>query len=53
MKETIAKSDKIKRWFFERIKQTNHYPNSSRKKKEKDQINKIRNKNGDIKTDNT
>ena len=35
-----------------KIKQTNHYPDS-RKKREKNQINKIRNENGEITTDNT
>ena len=31
-KETIAKINKTKSWFFEKIKQTNHQPDSSRKK---------------------
>ena len=32
MKETIAKINKTKRWFFEKIKLTNHQPDSSRRK---------------------
>ena len=33
MKETIAKINKTKSWFFEKIKKIlNHYPDSSRKK---------------------
>ena len=35
MKGTIAKINKTKSWFFEKIKQTNHQPDSSRKKKKK------------------
>ena len=44
MKETIAKINKTKSWFFEKIKQTKHQPDSSRKK-EQNQINKIRSEN--------
>ena len=40
-KETIAKVNKAKSWFFEKIQ------------REKNQINKIRNENGEITTDNT
>ena len=32
---------------------TNHKPGSSRKKREKNQINKIRNETGEVKTDST
>ena len=32
MKETIAKINKTKSWFFEKIKLINHQPESSRKK---------------------
>ena len=32
MKETIAKMNKTKSWFFEKIKLINHYPDSLRKK---------------------
>ena len=42
-KETIAKMNKSKSWFFEKIKQTNLWPDLSRKK-EKNQINKIKRK---------
>lgn len=52
MKETIVKSNKTKRSFFEKIKLTNFQPDSSRKK-QKNQINKIRNEKGEVKTDNT
>ena len=31
-KETIAKINKAKSWFFEKINKTNHYPDSSRNK---------------------
>ena len=52
MKE-IAKLNKTKSWFFEKINKIDkHQPDSSRKK-EKNQINKIRNENGKITTDNT
>ena len=43
MKETTVKINKTKSWFFEKInKLTNFQPDSSRKR-EKNQINKIRN----------
>ena len=42
MKETAVKINKNKSWFFEKIKLTKLQPDSSRKK-EKNQINKIRN----------
>ena len=32
MKETIVKTNKTRSWFFEKIKLTNLYPDSSRKK---------------------
>ena len=43
MKETIVKINKTKSQFSEKIKLTNLQQDSSRKKREKDQINKIRN----------
>ena len=43
MKESIVKINKTKSWFFEKIKLTNLWPDSPRKKREKNQINKIRN----------
>ena len=51
MKEAIVKINKMKSWFFEKIKLTNRQPYSSRKK-EKSQINKIRNEKGEVTTDN-
>ena len=53
-KATIAKINKAKSWFFEN---TNKIDKSLarliKKKREKNQINKIRNENGEITTDNT
>ena len=43
MKETIAKINKTKSWFFEKINKMDKSLDSSRKKREKTQINKIRN----------
>ena len=43
MKETIAKINKTKSWFFEKIKLISHQPDSSKKKGKKTQINRIRN----------
>ena len=50
MKETIVKINKTKSWFFEKIKLTNLQPDLSRKKREKNQINKIRNEKGEVTT---
>ena len=52
--ETIAKINKAKSWFFEKINKI-YKPLASliKKKREKNQINKIRNVNGEITTDNT
>ena len=54
-KETIGKIDKIKSQFFEKINKTDKplIRLIKGKKKEKNQISKIRNKNGEIITDNT
>ena len=53
-KETIIKINKTKRWFFEK---TNKIKKPLailiNKKREKYQVNKIRNENGEITTDNT
>ena len=53
-KETIAKINKTKSWFFEKI---NKIDKSSarliKKIREKNQVNKIRNENGEITTDNS
>ena len=53
-KETIAKVNKAKSWLFEKINKIDK-PLASliKKKREKNQINKIRNENGEITTDNT
>jgi len=53
-KETIAKINKTKSWFFERINKIDKpLARLIKKQREKNQINKIRNKNGEITTDNT
>ena len=53
-KETIAKINKAKSWFFERINQIDKpLARLIKKQREKNQINKIRNENGEITTDNT
>ena len=53
-KETIAKISKAKCWFFEKvIKIDKLLAKLIKKQREKDQINKIRNENGEITTDNT
>ena len=54
-KETIAKINKAKRWFFEKVNKIDK-PLArliKKKKREKNKINKIRNENGEITTDNT
>jgi len=53
-KETIAKVNKAKSWFFERINKIDKpLARLIKKQREKNQINKIRNENGDITRDNT
>ena len=53
-KETIAKINKAKSWFFEKINKTDKpFTRLIKKQMEKNQINKIRNENGEITTDNT
>ena len=53
-KETIAKINKTKSWFLERINKIDKpLARLIKKQREKNQINKIRNENGEIKTDNT
>ena len=47
MKETIVKINKTKSWFFEKINKIDTYLDSSRKK-ENNQINKIRNEKGEV-----
>ena len=54
MKETIVKINKTKSWFFEKINKIDK-PLSRliKKKREKNQINKIRNEKGEVTMDNT
>ena len=53
-KETIAKTNKTKSWLFEKINKTEKsLARLIKKQREKNQINKIRNENGEITTDNT
>ena len=53
-KETIAKINKAKSWFFEKINKIDKpLARLIKKQREKNQINKIRSENGEITTDNT
>ena len=53
-KETIAKIYKAKIWFFEKINKIDKpLARLIKKQREKNQINKIRNENGEITTDST
>ena len=53
MKETIAKINKTKSWFFEKINKIDiSLARCIKKKREKNQINKIRNEKGEVTTDN-
>ena len=53
-KETIAKINKAKGWFFKKINKIDiPLARLMKKKREKNQSNKIRNENGEITTDNT
>ena len=53
-KETMAKIKKAKSWFFEMINKTDKpLARLIKKNRGKNQINKIRNENGEITTDNT
>ena len=52
MKETIAKINKTKSWFFEKInKLENPLARVIKKKRENTQINRIRNEKGEVTTD--
>ena len=54
MKESIVKINKTKSWFFEKINKIDKpLARLIKEKKQKNQINKIRNENGDIITDST
>ena len=53
MKETILKINKTKSWFFEKINKIDKpLARLINKKREKYQINKIRNEKGEVTTDN-
>ena len=53
-KETIAKINQAKSWFFEKISKIDKPLDSLiKEQREKNQINKIRNENGEITIDNT
>jgi len=52
--ETVAKINKANSWFFEKINKIDTaLARLIKKQREKNQINKIRNENGEIITDNT
>ena len=52
MKETIVKINKTKRWFFEKINKIDKpLARIIKKKREKNQVNKIRNEKGEVTTD--
>ena len=52
--ETIAKINKTQSWFFEKINKSDKpLARLIKKQREKNQINKTRNENGEITTDNT
>ena len=54
MKETIVNINKTKRWFFEKINKIDKpLARLIKKKREKNQINKIRNKKGEVTADST
>ena len=52
-KETIAKINKAKSWFFEKVNKIDKPLARLIEKQRENQINKIRNENGEITTDNT
>ena len=53
MKETIVKIDKTKSWFFEKINKIDKpLARFIQEKREKNQINKIRNEKGEVTSDN-
>ena len=52
MKETIVNINKTKSWFFEKVNKIDKLlARLLKKKREKNQINKVRNEKGEIKTD--
>ena len=53
MKEAIVKVNKTKTWFFEKTNKINKpLARPIKKKREKNQINKIRNEKGEVTTNN-
>ena len=52
MKEKIVKINKTKSWFFETINKIDKPLSRLKKKREKNQINKIRNEKGEVTADN-
>ena len=53
MKETIVKINKTKKWFFEKINKIDKsLARLIKKKRERNQIKKIRNEKGEVTTDN-
>ena len=53
-KKTVAKINKVKSWFFEKINKIDKpLARLIKREREKNQINKIRNESGEITTDNT
>ena len=53
MKETIVKINKTKRWFLDKINKIDKpLARLIKKKRERNQINKIRNEKGEVTTDN-
>ena len=53
MKETIVKINKTKGWFFEKTNKIDKpLPRFIKKKRENNQINKMRNVKGEVTTDN-
>ena len=53
MKDTIVKMNKAKSWFFEKISKIDKpLARFLKKKREKNQINKIRNEKGEVTTNN-
>ena len=51
MKETIVKLNNTKSWFFEKINKIANPLTILKEKREKNQINKIRNEKGEVTTD--
>ena len=52
-KEAVLKINKTRSWFFEKINKTDKpLARLIKKKREKNQINKMRNKKGEVPTDN-